>query len=67
MYIHEKIIQAVLPLMDEYDLELIDLIGEMNHAAWELSVLNANGIAKLAAQSDVKAEIFNAMSEKDEA
>lgn len=48
MFIHEEIQKAVLPLLKKYDLELIDLIGEMNHAAWELSVLNKNGIEKLA-------------------
>lgn len=47
MYIHEEIQRAVLPLLEKYDLELIDLIGELNHAAWELSVLNKNGIKKL--------------------
>ncbi len=46
-YIHEEIQAAVLPLMEKYDLELIDLIGELNHAAWELSVLNQRGIARL--------------------
>ena len=47
MYIHEEITKAVLPLLEKYDLELIDLIGELNHAAWELSVLNKSGIEKL--------------------
>ena len=47
MYIHEEITKAVLPLLEKYDLELIDLIGEMNHAAWELSVLNESGLAPL--------------------
>lgn len=50
MYLHDQIIKAVLPLIKQHDLELIDLIGEMNHAAWELSVLNKNGIEKLAAE-----------------
>lgn len=50
MYIHDQIITAVLPLIAKYDLELIDLIGEMNHAAWELSVLNKVGIDKLIAE-----------------
>lgn len=53
MYIHEKIQRAVLPLLKEYDLELIDLLGEMNHAAWELSVLNKAGIEKLMAELEV--------------
>lgn len=47
MFIHEKIMKSVLPLIAEYDLELIDLIGEMNHAAFELSVFNKAGIEKL--------------------
>lgn len=47
MYIHEQIIKAVLPLMEKYDLELIDLLGELAHAAFELSVLNEDGIKKL--------------------
>ncbi len=47
VYIHEEIQRAVLPLLKKYDLELIDLIGEMNHAAWEMSVLNRAGIEKL--------------------
>lgn len=53
MYIHEEIQKAVLPLLEKYDLELIDLIGELNHAAWELSVLNKNGVEKLRAELDV--------------
>ena len=52
MYIHEEIQQAVLPLLKKHKLELIDLIGEMNHAAWELSVLNKNGIQKLVDQAE---------------
>jgi len=47
VYIHEEIQKAVLPLLSKYDLELIDLIGELNHAAWELSVLNKAGIQHL--------------------
>ena len=53
MYIHEEIQKAVLPLLEKYDLELIDLIGELNHAAWELSVLNKAGIEKLIAELDL--------------
>ena len=49
MFIHEEIQKAVLPLLKKYDLELIDLLGEMNHAAWELSVLNDAGLKKLIA------------------
>jgi hypothetical protein len=44
MFIHEEIQIAVLPLIKKYDLSPIELIGEMNHAAWELSVLNQYGI-----------------------
>lgn len=47
MYIHEEIQAAVLPLLKKYDLELIDLIGELAHASWELSVLNEAGLEKL--------------------
>ena len=47
MYIHEEIIKAVLPLIKKYDLTQLDLIGELNHAAWELAVLNKRGIEKL--------------------
>lgn len=47
MYIHNEIKKAVLPLLKKYDLELIELIGELNHAAWELSILNKAGIEKL--------------------
>ena len=54
MYIHEEIIKAVLPIIEKYDLELIDLIGEINHAAWELSVLNKNGIEKLSKELNEK-------------
>lgn len=53
MYIHEEIQKAVLPLLEKYDLELIDLIGELNHAAWELSVLNKAGIENLIAELEV--------------
>lgn len=53
LYIHEQILQAVLPLLETYDLELIDLIGELNHAAWELSVLNKSGIKKLIAKLEM--------------
>lgn len=53
-YIHEEIQAAVLPLLKKYDLELIDLIGEMNHAAWELSVINQSGIAKLVNELEAK-------------
>lgn len=54
MYIHEEILQAVLPLIKKYDLELIDLIGELNHAAFTLYPLNPSGIEKLIAQLDDK-------------
>lgn len=54
MYIHEEIQAAVLPLLKKYDLKLIDLIGELNHAAWELSVLNQTGIDKLIIELGVK-------------
>lgn len=47
MYIHQEIQKAVLPLLKKYDMELIDLIGEMNQAVWELSVLNQRGIEEL--------------------
>ena len=50
MYIHEEIQKAVLPLLEKYDLELVDLIGEMNHAAWGLSVFNRAGIENLIAE-----------------
>jgi len=52
MYIHNEIQKAVLPLLKKYDLQLIDLIGEINHAAFELSVLNSAGIKKLIASFD---------------
>jgi hypothetical protein len=47
VYIHEEIQKAVLPLLEKYDLELIDLIGELNMAAWKLSVLSKTGLEKL--------------------
>lgn len=47
MYVHNEIQKAVLPLLKKYDLELIELIGELNHAAWELSFLNDRGIEML--------------------
>lgn len=47
MYLHQEIQLAVLPLLQKYDLERIDLLGEMNHAAWELSVLNEAGLQNL--------------------
>jgi hypothetical protein len=47
MYIHEEIQRAVLPLLEKYDLELIDLIGELNMAAWKLSVLSKAGLDRL--------------------
>ena len=50
MFIHEEIQKAVLPLLKKYDLQLIDLVGEMNHAVWELSVLNYAGLQKLIAE-----------------
>lgn len=53
MYIHNEIQKAVLPLLEKYDLEMIDLIGELNHAAWELSVLNKAGIEKLIVELEV--------------
>ncbi len=53
MYIHNEIQKAVLPLLEKYDLELVELLGEMNHAAWELSVLNKAGIEKLIAELEV--------------
>jgi hypothetical protein len=36
-----------LPLLEKYDLELIDLIGELNMAAWKLSVLSKAGLDRL--------------------
>lgn len=54
MYIHEEIQQAVLPLLKKYDLELIDLIGEMAHAILELSVLNDAGIQKIIEAKSVR-------------
>ena len=53
MYIHNEIQKVVLPFLEKYDLELIDLIGELNHAAWGLSVLNKDGIEKLKAELEV--------------
>lgn len=47
MYIHEEILLAVLPLMEKHDIGLLDLIGEMNHAAWELTPLSPAGIRAL--------------------
>lgn len=47
MYIHEEIQLAVLPLLEKYDLEKLDLIGEMCHAAWELMPLNHDGLLRL--------------------
>lgn len=54
MYIHEEILQAVLPLIKKYDLELIDLIGEMAHAMHTIYPLNQAGIEKLIAELDDK-------------
>lgn len=56
MYIHNEIQMAVLPLLKKYNLEIIDLIGELNHAAWELSVLTKDGIDKLEAKLLVQLE-----------
>ena len=55
MYIHEEIQLAVLPLLDKYDLELIDLVGEMSHAVWELVPLNKIGLKKRHAELKRKA------------
>ena len=44
MYMHNEILKSVLPLLKKYELTPLELIGEMNHAAWELSVLNARGV-----------------------
>lgn len=57
MYIHEEIQLAVLPLLKKYDLELIDLIAEMNHAAWDFSALNERGIKTLHAELKQKAKV----------
>jgi hypothetical protein len=54
MYIHEEIQQAVLPFLKKYDLELIDLIGELNMAAWKLSVLSKAGLEKLLTELEVR-------------
>jgi len=48
MYIHEEIQAAVLPILKKHDLALIELVGEMNHAAFELSFLNPIALKKLA-------------------
>jgi hypothetical protein len=53
MYIHEEIQKAVLPLLEKYDLELIDLIGELNMAAWKLSVLSKTGLDRLIVDLEV--------------
>ena len=50
MYIHEQIQKAVLPLLEKYDLQLIELIGEMNQAAFNLSVLSEAGVQDLIAE-----------------
>lgn len=50
MFIHEEIMKSVLPLIAKHNLELIDLIGEMSHAAFELSVLSDVGIKRLTAE-----------------
>lgn len=49
MFIHNAILKAVLPLLEKYDppLTVAEIIGEMNHAAWELSVLSDAGVQKL--------------------
>ncbi len=57
MYIHEEIQLAVLPLIKKYNLDLIDLIGEINHAAWEFMPLNKAGIERLHAELQQKAEV----------
>lgn len=62
MYIHEEIQLAVLPLLKKYDLELIELIGEMNHAACELMPLNQNGLKRLHAELKMKAARGNMTS-----
>lgn len=56
MFIHSQIQLAALELADKYDLSPLEIIGEMNHAAWELSVLNEQGIENLRAdlESQVK-------------
>lgn len=46
MYIHEEIQLAVLPLLEKHDLELLDLIGEMCHAAHDLVPLSEAGIRR---------------------
>ena len=50
MYMHEEITKMVYPLVKKYDLELIDLIGELNHAAWELSTMSKAGIERRLAE-----------------
>lgn len=50
MFIHEEIMKSVLPLLKKHDLELIDLVGEMAHASWELSVLSDVGLKRLTAE-----------------
>lgn len=57
MYIHEEIQLAVLPLIEKYNLSALELIGEMNHAAWELSVLNKQGLQKLLVRVEKKARV----------
>lgn len=47
MYIHEEIQLAVLRVAEKHKLGLLDMIGEMNHAAWEFAPLNARGIQSL--------------------
>lgn len=56
MFIHSEIQKLVLPLLDKYELNIIDLVGEMNHAAWELTTLNGRGIERLIVELNKETE-----------
>lgn len=47
MYIHNEIQKAVLPLLKKYDLELIDLIGEMAHAMHIMATLKKEALIEM--------------------
>lgn len=36
MYIQDEIIEAVKALAEKYDIPKVDMVAEMNHAAWML-------------------------------
>lgn len=62
MYIHEKLMLCALDLMDQYDLEKSEIIGEICQAGFCMSAFTDNGLRKL--HDDLKNKLSDELNNK---